>query len=205
MPDKLVDGPANFQYLIDNEKLTEGRLRFMPWEFLAFVVDHRTPLEERQWAKKYYQDFERTHKQTKDSRYNGLARWTEAVLFDGPLAYGEGAVVHAGQLLARGIDPYGPAAAGTFVGANYGPLAYVFVALGEGSIDGYRGCFFALISTSIESGRPLTKSTRVSPSGVWRITPGTDSHVRYQPRGRTTELRGRPKLRSNTSSSRSRR
>ena len=59
-----------------------------------------------------------------------LTRWWDAVSFDGPLAYGEGAVVHAGQLVARGLDPYGPPAPGTFVGGNYGPLGYAVVALG---------------------------------------------------------------------------
>jgi hypothetical protein len=65
----------------------------------------------------------------------------------------------------------------------------------------YFAAFFPLINTSIESGRSLTKSIRVSPFGVCRTTAGIDSHVRYQPFGSTTELRGRPKLRSNTSSS----
>ena len=77
MPDKLVDGPANFQYLIDNEKLTEGRLRFMPWEFLAFIVDHRTPLEERQWAKQYYQ----THRASRS--------WHQDVPYDHDMLKGE--------------------------------------------------------------------------------------------------------------------
>jgi hypothetical protein len=61
MPDGLVDGLANFQYLVDNEKMMEGRLRYMPWEFLVYVVDHRTPLDERKWAREYYQ----THKTAK--------------------------------------------------------------------------------------------------------------------------------------------
>jgi hypothetical protein len=55
MPDGLVEGLANFQYLVENEKATEGRCRYMPWEFLVFVVDHRTPLDERKWAQLYYQ------------------------------------------------------------------------------------------------------------------------------------------------------
>jgi hypothetical protein len=54
MPDKLVDGVGNFDYLVSNEKATEGRLRSLPWEFLTFVVDHRTPLKERGWAQNYY-------------------------------------------------------------------------------------------------------------------------------------------------------
>src|SRR5262245_29135051 len=61
MPEGLIDGLANFQYLVDNEKMMEGRLRYMPWEFLVYVVDHRTPLEERKWAREYYQ----THKTSK--------------------------------------------------------------------------------------------------------------------------------------------
>jgi hypothetical protein len=55
MPPKLVDGLGNFEYLVANEKITDGRLRFLPWEFLTFVVDHRTPLKERGWAQSYYQ------------------------------------------------------------------------------------------------------------------------------------------------------
>jgi len=35
------------------------------WERLGF----------KEWAKEYYQRFERTHKETKDKRYDGLARW----------------------------------------------------------------------------------------------------------------------------------
>lgn len=53
-----------------------------------------------------------------------------AILWSGlPIGYGEGAVVHAGQLLARGDDPYA-IGGDRFVSANYPPLGYVFVALG---------------------------------------------------------------------------
>src|SRR5581483_808985 len=69
----------------------------------------------------------------------------------------------------------------------------------------YRSSRRAFSRTSIESGRPFTKSTRVSPSPVCRTTPGIESALRYHPRGRTTELRGRPSDRSNTSSPPSRR
>ena len=58
-----------------------------------------------------------------------LARWWTALSSDIPALYGEGAVVHAGQLIARGADPYAAPAAGTFVAANYPPLAYGVVAL----------------------------------------------------------------------------
>src|SRR5262249_8428524 len=55
MPEGLVDAVGNLDYMVANEKVTEGRLKFLPWEFLVFVVDHRTPLPEREWAQKYYQ------------------------------------------------------------------------------------------------------------------------------------------------------
>jgi hypothetical protein len=77
MPGGLIDGPANFQYLVDNEKLMEGRLRYMPWEFLVYVVDHRTPLEERKWAREYYQ----THKTSKS--------WHQDVPYDKDMLNGE--------------------------------------------------------------------------------------------------------------------
>ncbi len=57
-----------------------------------------------------------------------LARWWATLSADIPALYGEGAVVHAGQLIARGADPYAPPAPGTFVAANYPPLAYSIVA-----------------------------------------------------------------------------
>jgi hypothetical protein len=60
-----------------------------------------------------------------------LARWVLALAFDGPLTYGEGAVVNAGRLVARGLDPYGAPPAGTFVAANYPPLSFFVVALGD--------------------------------------------------------------------------
>jgi hypothetical protein len=54
MPEGQIDGLANFQYVVENEKVTEGRCRYMPWEFLVFVVDHPTSLSERKWAQQYY-------------------------------------------------------------------------------------------------------------------------------------------------------
>src|SRR5439155_1546714 len=46
--------------------------------------------------------------------------------------YGDGAIAHAGALIARGADPYGQPAPGTFVAAIYPPVAYLAVAAGEG-------------------------------------------------------------------------
>ena len=54
MPQGLLDGVGNFKYLVDNEAALEGRFRNLPWEFLTFVVDHKTPLVERAWAQQYY-------------------------------------------------------------------------------------------------------------------------------------------------------
>ncbi|MCH8841262.1 MAG: hypothetical protein IH831_11440, partial [Planctomycetes bacterium] len=45
MPKELVGARENFQHLLGTNS---GR--FLPWEFLVFVVNHRTPSEERAWA-----------------------------------------------------------------------------------------------------------------------------------------------------------
>lgn len=58
-----------------------------------------------------------------------LLSWVTTASSGLSLAYGEGAVLHAGQILARGGDPYAVGPAG-FVSANYPPLAYAVVALG---------------------------------------------------------------------------
>ena len=59
-----------------------------------------------------------------------LIDWVAVVASGVSTGYGEGAVAHAGQIVARGGDPYAAEAAGTFVSANYPPLAYVIEALG---------------------------------------------------------------------------
>lgn len=59
-----------------------------------------------------------------------LIDWVTVVASGVSTGYGEGAVAHAGQMVARGGDPYASEAAGTFVSANYPPLAYVIEALG---------------------------------------------------------------------------
>lgn len=58
-----------------------------------------------------------------------LLRWAATLSADIPALYGEGAVVHAGRLVAEGADPYAMPAPGTFVAANYPPLSYALVAL----------------------------------------------------------------------------
>lgn len=58
-----------------------------------------------------------------------IVEWLAIASSGTPIGYGEGAVAHAGQLLARGIDPYAVDQPG-LVSANYPPLAYAVVALG---------------------------------------------------------------------------
>lgn len=60
-----------------------------------------------------------------------LLAWAAAPTNPGPVEYGEGSVAHAGQLIARGIDPYAPEPPGTFVAAIYPPISYVIAAAGE--------------------------------------------------------------------------
>jgi hypothetical protein len=70
MPGDLVDGPGNFEYLVENEKVTEGRCRYLPWEYLIFVIDHQTPLAERKWAQKYYKSHARASSWHQDVPYD---------------------------------------------------------------------------------------------------------------------------------------
>lgn len=54
MPDKLAGMVDVFRYYVDAEKFMEGRIRYAPWELLAYVVNDRTPIEERKWAMNSY-------------------------------------------------------------------------------------------------------------------------------------------------------
>ena len=61
LPPEYMDyGPVNeFKYHVGHAKAVQGkeavsRLEVLPWEFLVYVVDHRTPTEERDWAVKNY-------------------------------------------------------------------------------------------------------------------------------------------------------
>jgi hypothetical protein len=45
LPDTLVGAEENFVYLLGTDS---GK--YLPWEFLVYVVNHETPLEERKWA-----------------------------------------------------------------------------------------------------------------------------------------------------------
>lgn len=50
LPSGLLGAIENFQYLIEAEPVMQGRIQFVPWEFLVHVCNHKTPLVERQWA-----------------------------------------------------------------------------------------------------------------------------------------------------------
>src|SRR5262249_37814874 len=48
-----------FDFHVANDKLMRGnepisRLQTLPWEFLVYVVDHKTPFDERRWAVRHY-------------------------------------------------------------------------------------------------------------------------------------------------------
>lgn len=52
MPADLLGAIDNYKYIIQAEKVMQGRGQFLPWEFLVHVVNHKTPVIERQWAVK---------------------------------------------------------------------------------------------------------------------------------------------------------
>jgi hypothetical protein len=55
LPGGRVDALGNFKYVVDNEKRMPQPVALYPWEFLIFVVNHRTPLPEREWAFSFYE------------------------------------------------------------------------------------------------------------------------------------------------------
>jgi hypothetical protein len=49
-PSKFLDAVGNFRYLVEMEPNMQGRAMYSPWEFLVYLVDHRTPRDEREWS-----------------------------------------------------------------------------------------------------------------------------------------------------------
>lgn len=54
MPTDLMNAIDNFQFYVDAEPVMEGRIRYVPWEFLRHLVNHVTPKAERMWAIQNY-------------------------------------------------------------------------------------------------------------------------------------------------------
>lgn len=54
LPEGRLGAVDNFQYFLDAEDWMQGRAQFLPWEFLVHMVNHRTPLVDRQWAQANY-------------------------------------------------------------------------------------------------------------------------------------------------------
>lgn len=50
MPSDQIDAVANFKFFLDTEQVMQGRAQYIPWEFLTLMINHTTPLAEREWA-----------------------------------------------------------------------------------------------------------------------------------------------------------
>jgi len=53
-PSDPLGAIENFAYFVQGESLIGSRIRYMPWEFLLFTVDHKTPFVERVWSLPLY-------------------------------------------------------------------------------------------------------------------------------------------------------
>ena len=54
MPEDLLTAPDVFRYFVEAESVMQGRAKFLPWEFLVWIVNDRTPLAERKWVVQNY-------------------------------------------------------------------------------------------------------------------------------------------------------
>ncbi|MBC8115509.1 MAG: hypothetical protein H7062_14080, partial [Candidatus Saccharimonas sp.] len=54
MPAGMLGAVENFQYFVDAERVMQGRAQYLPWEFLLYLVNHKTPRQEREWAAANY-------------------------------------------------------------------------------------------------------------------------------------------------------
>jgi hypothetical protein len=71
MPKGTIGALENYKYLVDREKKMPLPVSLYPWEFLTFVVNHRTPTPERDWAFGYFQEAKsRTRSWHKDVPYD---------------------------------------------------------------------------------------------------------------------------------------
>ena len=70
LPEGLADAKTNFDYLVHDPGLL-GTIKVLPWEFLVFVVDHKTPIEERKWAQSYVK-----------GRRSKVSSWHQDIAYD---------------------------------------------------------------------------------------------------------------------------
>ncbi|MBS0205299.1 MAG: hypothetical protein JSS49_20540 [Planctomycetes bacterium] len=54
MPGGLLGAIENFEYFVDAASVMQGRAQFLPWEFQVYMVNHKTPRPEREWAAANY-------------------------------------------------------------------------------------------------------------------------------------------------------
>ncbi len=54
MPNTLLGAVENFEFFVDAAGVMQGRAQFLPWEFLVYLVNHKTPRAEREWAAANY-------------------------------------------------------------------------------------------------------------------------------------------------------
>ena len=54
MPEQLLSAVDTFRYFVDAEQYMQGRIQFVPWEFLVHTANDRTPVAERIWAMQNY-------------------------------------------------------------------------------------------------------------------------------------------------------
>lgn len=71
MPEGALDARGNFEYVAKGGANLPGLAKGLPWEFLVFLVDHKTPLKERKWAQKYFL-----------SRRGTVSSWYQEVPYD---------------------------------------------------------------------------------------------------------------------------
>lgn len=50
MPGGLLGAIENFEYYVNAAPVMQGRAQFLPWEFLVYLVNQKTPQAEREWA-----------------------------------------------------------------------------------------------------------------------------------------------------------
>lgn len=54
MPGNMLGAVENFEYFVDAAGIMQGRAQFLPWEFLIYLINHKTPRAEREWAAANY-------------------------------------------------------------------------------------------------------------------------------------------------------